>query len=84
MPTCPTGAVLGVVGDAVIEITKLRQPCNTLHVYGNDIQKAVYDEKVKAGDASSPKWGFAGFYASVIQSGRVSQGCPIALLDQAV
>jgi MOSC domain-containing protein YiiM len=71
------------VGDAVIELTRLRQPCRTLDVYGPGIQAAVYDEKVKAGDPSSPRWGLAGFYASVVTTGRVSQGCPIALLDQA-
>lgn len=72
------------VGDAVIEITKLRQPCRTLDVYGTGIQSAIYDPKVKAGDPSSPRWGLAGFYALVVQTGRVSEGCPIALQGQAV
>jgi MOSC domain-containing protein YiiM len=70
------------VGDAIIEITKPRQPCKTIGVYGAGIQKAVYDEKVKAGDPSSPRWGLAGFYALVVQPGRVSQGAPIALIGQ--
>lgn len=70
------------VGDAVIEITKPRQPCATLETLGPGIQKEVYDAQVKAGDASSPKWGLAGFYASVVQPGRVSRGCPIVLIGQ--
>lgn len=69
-------------GDAIIEITKLRRPCRTLDVYGPGIQKDIFDEKVKAGDPSSPRWGLAGFYASVVQPGRVSEGAPIALLEQ--
>ena len=70
------------VGDAIIEITKPRQPCKTISVYGAGIQKAVYDEKVKAGDPSSPRWGLAGFYASVVQPGSVSKGAPIALIAE--
>ena len=69
-------------GDAIIEITKLRRPCKTIEVYGSGIQKAVYDEKVRDGDASPQRWGLAGFYASVVQPGRVSEGAPIALLEQ--
>ena len=72
------------VGDALIEITKLRQPCQALDVYGPGMQSAIYDQKVKAGDPSSPRWGLAGFYASVVRTGSVSEGCPIALLGQAV
>ena len=71
-------------GDAIIEITKPRQPCKTIGIYGAGIQKAVFDERVKAGDASSPRWGLAGFYASVIRPGRVSQGAPIVLIGQSV
>jgi MOSC domain-containing protein YiiM len=69
-------------GDAILEITKLRQPCKTLLAYGEGIQKAVYDEQVKAGDHSSERWGLAGFYASVVQPGRISTGAPIMLIGQ--
>src|ERR1700730_2611327 len=57
------------VGQAVIDPTKVRPPCETLSVYGAGIQKAVYDAQVKAGDPSSPRWALAGFYASVVQTG---------------
>lgn len=72
------------VGSAVIEFTKLRQPCDTLSVYGPGIQCAVFDARVKAGDALSPRWGLGGFYASVVQPGVVREGDPITLLDMAV
>jgi MOSC domain-containing protein YiiM len=72
------------VGDAVIEITKLREPCKTIAVYGQGIEQATFDTLAKAGDPTSPKWGLAGFYASVVRAGRVSAGCPISLLGQAV
>lgn len=72
------------VGSAVIEFTKLRQPCDQLSVYGPGIQKAVFDAQVKAGDSLSPRWALGGFYASVVQPGVVRPGDPIALLDQAV
>lgn len=72
------------VGDAVIELTTLRQPCRTLNVYGRGLQQELFDQQVKAGDPSSPRWGMGGFYASVVQPGRVSPGAPILLLEQAV
>ena len=75
------------VGGSVIELTKVRVPCETLNVYNPDgmtIQKAVYDKQVKAGDASSPVWGLSGFYASVVQTGTIRTDDIIALLDQAV
>ena len=39
------------IGNAIIELTKPRQPCRTLDVYGNGIRKAIL---------ASP--GLAGFY----------------------
>jgi MOSC domain-containing protein YiiM len=69
-------------GDTLIELTKVRAPCDTLSVYGPGIQAAVYDRDVKAGDPMSPRWGLSGFYASVIRPGRIRTGDPIALLDQ--
>ena len=70
------------VGDAVIELTKLRQPCRALDIYGPGIQAAIYDARIKAGDPSSPRWGLSGFYALVVQPGLVRAGAPIALLEQ--
>jgi MOSC domain-containing protein YiiM len=72
------------VGQSIVELTKVRGPCETLSVYGEGIQKAVYDSQVKAGDASSPRWALSGFYASVVQPGMVRPGDPISLLDEAV
>jgi MOSC domain-containing protein YiiM len=72
------------IGDVLIELTKMRGPCSTLDVYGPGIQRAVYDAQVKAGDASSPRWGLAGFYAAVLQGGVIRPGDRIALVDQVV
>jgi MOSC domain-containing protein YiiM len=72
------------VGQAIVELTNLRAPCETLSVYGDGIQKAVYDSQVKAGDTSSPRWALGGFYASVVQLGMVRPGDPVSLLDEAV
>lgn len=62
------------VGTAVIELTKMRQPCATLNVYGTGIQAAMHDARVVKGDAGSPLWGLSGFYASVVQPGTVRAG----------
>jgi MOSC domain-containing protein YiiM len=58
-------------GDARIEITKVRTPCDTLSVYGEGIQREIYDARVKQGDVLSPRWGWSGFYAKVLQPGTV-------------
>ena len=71
-------------GSALIEITHLREPCDTLNIYGQGIVQALYDEQVKAGDPSSPKWGLGGFYAAVARPGYVSPGSAILLLDHIV
>ena len=68
-------------GTAEIELTKICTPCATLDVYGPGIQAAIYDARVQAGDAGSPRWGLSGFYASVVRPGTVSASDPIALLD---
>jgi MOSC domain-containing protein YiiM len=62
------------VGEAEIELTRLRAPCATLNVYGTGIQAATYDALAVAGDPASPRWGLSGFYASVIQAGHVVTG----------
>jgi MOSC domain-containing protein YiiM len=69
------------VGPAILEIFKVRGPCENLNVYGPGIQKAIYDADVKAGDPHSPRWGLSGFYASVVQHGTIRPGDPISLLD---
>jgi MOSC domain-containing protein YiiM len=72
------------VGQVIVEFTKVREPCSALSVYGQGIQKAMYDAQVKAGIPSSPLWAISGFYAAVIQPGSLSPGDPVSLLDQAV
>jgi MOSC domain-containing protein YiiM len=67
------------IGGAVIELTKPRAPCSTLDIYGTTIQREIYDQAVKAGDFTSPRWGMSGFYAAVIQPGPVRVGDPISL-----
>lgn len=69
--------------EVVIELTKIRVPCQTLNVYGEGrIQKAVYDSAVKAGDPASPLWAKGGIYASVITGGRLAPGDPVVLLEE--
>ena len=68
-------------GGVVMELTKVREPCQTIQVYGPNIGAAVYDRNVKSGDWSSPRWGLSGFYASVVQPGSIRAGDEVALLD---
>ncbi len=67
------------IGEALIELTKMRVPCSTLDVYGRGIQKAIYDKAVKAGDTTSPVWGRSGFYARVLQGGWIAPGASIEI-----
>jgi MOSC domain-containing protein YiiM len=66
---------------AVIQLTQVRLPCDTLSVYGTGIQAASYDARAQAGDPSSPVWGMSGFYASVVETGMLRPGDSIALLE---
>jgi MOSC domain-containing protein YiiM len=70
------------VGNAILELTRLREPCATIEAYGPGIGRAVYDAQIQAGDPSSPRWGLGGFYASVVRTGGVRTGDPIVLLDE--
>jgi MOSC domain-containing protein YiiM len=72
------------IGEVIVEITRVRRPCEQLSPYGDGIQKAVYDPEVKAGNTASPLWGLSGFYASVVQPGTVRPGDTITLLEEAV
>lgn len=64
-----------VGSEVVVEFTKVRVPCKTLNRYGaGTIQKAVYDDLVKAGDPSSPHWGLSGCYARILQGGVIQAG----------
>jgi MOSC domain-containing protein YiiM len=66
-------------GEAAIELTQIRTPCSTLDAYGSRIQAAIYDERVMAGDRTSPRWGLSGFYAQVLEPGLIRPGDRIAL-----
>jgi MOSC domain-containing protein YiiM len=70
--------------EVIVEFTKVRSPCKTIQAYNPEIQTAIYDAAVKAGDPSSPRWGLSGFYARVVRPGTIRRGDAIALLDQAV
>jgi MOSC domain-containing protein YiiM len=59
------------IGEVTIELTKHRQPCATLNPYGPGIQKRIYDGLVGAGDPTSLHWGECGFYAAVLEGGRI-------------
>ncbi len=72
------------IGEAVIEITKTRGPCSELDVYGAALKDEIYDRAVKSGDATSPRWGMSGFYASVTTTGLVRAGDIITMVDEAV
>jgi MOSC domain-containing protein YiiM len=71
-------------GNVLIEITKVRGPCETLNLYGPGLQAAVYDKAIKDSDATSPRWGLSGFYAAVLQPGIIRPGDPISLLEETV
>lgn len=67
--------------DAIIELTKLRQPCLNLDVFGAPIKQELYDAQCRAGDYTSPRWARGGFYARVLKPGLVIAGAPMELLS---
>jgi MOSC domain-containing protein YiiM len=71
-------------GEVFLELTKARGPCAALDVFGTGLQRAMYDAQVKAGDASTPRWGLSGFYARVLRPGVIRPHDIIALADQVV
>jgi MOSC domain-containing protein YiiM len=66
----------------IVELTKVRVPCSTIQVYGSGIPTELYDQRVKAGDTTSPRWGKSGLYASVIEPGFIQIGDPIFLIAE--
>jgi len=69
------------VGEGVIELTKVRTPCDTLNAYSPAIKQEIYDARVEAGDFKSPRWALSGFYARVVKPGLVFPGNSIMLLS---
>ncbi len=70
------------VGEAIIELTKVRAPCNALNIYGPSIKDEIYDSMVKEKDPSSPRWALSGFYARVVRPGLVFPGNIISLVSE--
>lgn len=70
------------IGTVVLQLTTPRQPCATLNPYGLGIQKRLYDERVKALDPSSERWGISGFYACVLSPGTIKVDDIIELIDE--
>jgi MOSC domain-containing protein YiiM len=58
-------------GGATLEITGPRGPCTGLDIYGESLKGEISDERVRALDHTSPRWGMSGFYASVVAPGPV-------------
>ena len=63
------------VGEALIEITRLRRPCRTLDIYGASLKHAIY-----SGNPDSALYGMSGFYARVLRPGLVRPKDIIALV----
>lgn len=72
------------IGEAFVELTKVRGPCSALDIYGSSIKQEMYDRQVKAGDPASPRWGISGMYATILRTGTVRQEDIITLVDQVV
>ena len=72
------------IGDALVELTKVRAPCSALEVYSPDLPKEIYDQQVKAGNPASPRWGMSGFYGAVVRPGLVGRHDIITLVDELV
>jgi len=63
--------------DVRIRITKVRQPCRTIAVYGASLLRELYDVEVKRGNVDTARWGRSGFYAEVLREGTILPGDPI-------
>ena len=66
-------------GTALLEITEPRGPCRQLDIYGASLKEELSDDRVRAGDHTSPRWGMSGFYARVLRPGEARAGDIIAI-----
>jgi len=67
-------------GGAIIELTRIRVPCASLDIFGPSLAGEIYDPRVQAGDANSPRWAMSGFYARVLRAGPISTDDIITLM----
>ena len=67
-------------GGATLEITMPRSPCSGLDIYGESLKGEISDDRVRALDYTSPRWGMSGFYASVVEPGPVRPNDIIAVV----
>jgi MOSC domain-containing protein YiiM len=67
-------------GGATLEITQPRGPCSGLDVYGESLKDEISDQRVRALDHTSPRWGMSGLYASVVAPGEVRPNDIIAVV----
>lgn len=65
------------VGDAFIELTRLREPCHQLEIF-NEGRKGRIQGELKALHARG------GIYAAVVGEGRIQTGDMMTLVDQSV
>lgn len=75
--TVRPGQIYRLGRDVLIRITKVRQPCRTIAVYGASLLRELYDVEVKHGAVESARWGRSGFYAEVLCEGTIVPGDPI-------
>ena len=52
------------IGEAFMELTKVRVPCSALDVYGPSIQARDLRSPGESRRPSSPRWAMSGFYAA--------------------
>lgn len=69
-------------GTAILELTKIRRPCNTIEVWGDGIGRAIFDAATKAGDVTSERWAMSGVYARVLEEGTVRPGDALTLIEE--
>lgn len=70
------------LGEVVIELTTVREPCSALNIYGASIRGEIYDKLVRSGSPESPRWAMSGFYTSVLRGGVIWAGAPVTPLDE--
>jgi len=78
--TVRPGQLYRIGPEVLIRITKVRQPCRTIAIYGSSLLRALYDAEVNRGMVESPRWGRSGFYAEVLREGTICPGDPMTAI----